>query len=265
MNLTLKEALTSLRKDPSPATLETLMNLEEFQSMALDIIQFQADSDGYFTVSYLRDVSLMLSLVAAVREGDIEKHLEAERKLSELTFAYDHQNYARYNTYQNSYILNLKQTDHEAYRELKKKGMGRSKTGQKFSAIHGDLITELFNKETKGTAGPFRAGFSTDIDAVNNWVNTIHIHAVLRVSLQKFLHVSTSSKHKELTDRGKKLHADHVRKLKEKLVSYGIDPFSPNAAKHIPSGKQIAEQVIKDFICAPDVGKNKLLRLSTTD
>ena len=37
--------------------------------------------------------------------------------------------------------------------------MGGSISGQKFYSIHGDLVTELFNKETKGTAGPFRAGF----------------------------------------------------------------------------------------------------------
>ena len=122
-----------------------------------------------------------------------------------------------------------------------------------------ELLFRLLIKKTKGTACPFRAGFSTDIDAVNNWVNMIHIHATLQVSLQKFLHVSTSSKHKELTDRGKKIHADHVRKLKEKLVSYGVDPFSAEAAKHIPSGKQIAEQVIKDFIRAPEIGKKQVI------
>ena len=64
-------------------------------------------------------------------------------------------------------------------------------------------MTELFNRETKGTSGLFRSGFSTDIDAVNTWVNTIHIHALVRKSLHKVLHMKTSSKHKEITPRGK--------------------------------------------------------------
>ena len=159
-------------------------------------MKLKMGSDGELTVTYLKDVSLMLSLVGTVRECDIEKHLQAERKLLGLTFAYDHQNYSRYNTYQHAYLLDLKNSNHPAFNELRNKGMGGSITGEKFSSIHGDLVTELFNKETKGTAGPFRAGFSTNIDAVNNWVNTIHIHAMLRANLQKIPHIRTSSKHK---------------------------------------------------------------------
>ena len=215
-------------------------------------------SDGEQTVTYLKDVSLMLSLVGAVRECDIEKHLQAERKLLGLTFAYDHQNYSRYNTYQHAYLLDLKNSNHPAFNELKKKGMGGSITGEKFSSIHGDLVTELFNKETKGTAGPFRAGFSTNIDEVNNWVNTIHIHAMLRANLQKILHIRTSSKHKELTKRGKMLHEDHVKNLKDKLSKYGLDPFSSDPTTHIPSGKQIEESIVKYFIRAPVIGKSQV-------
>ena len=125
---------------------------------------------------------------------------QAERKMIYLAFAYDaYENYARYNTYQNVYLSNLKQTDHPAFKDLESKGIGGSITGEKFSVIHGDLFTELFNKETKGTAGPFRSGFSTDIEAVNSWVNTVHIHTLLRKELQKNLHMKTvSTKRKRL-------------------------------------------------------------------
>ena len=112
-----------------------------------------------------------------------------------LKFAFDHQNYARYNTYQNVYLSNMKQSDHPSFQDLKLKGIGGGITGDKFSAIHGDLMTELFNRKTKDTSGPFRCGFSTDIDAVNTWINTIHIHALLRKSLQstKKLHLEASN------------------------------------------------------------------------
>ena len=36
--------------------------------------------------------------------------------------------------------------------------------------------TELFNKETKSTSGPFHCGFSTNTDSLKTWVNTIHIY-----------------------------------------------------------------------------------------
>ena len=57
-----------------------------------------------------------------------------------------------------------------------------------FLVFHGDLFMELFNKETKIAAGPFHSGFSTDNDAVNCWVNIIHIHTLLRKELHKCLH-----------------------------------------------------------------------------
>ena len=113
------------------------------------------------TVSYLQDVSVLLSLVSAVRECNLEEHLQAERKLVDLALAFDFddQNYGRYNCYQNVFLRNLQQTSHPAFEELELKGLGGSLTGEPFSSIHGDLMTELFNRETKGTAGPFRSGF----------------------------------------------------------------------------------------------------------
>ena len=78
--------------------------------------------------------------------------------------------------------------------------MGGILSGDPFSTIHGDLITELFNKETKGTGGPFRAGFRKNSEAVNRWVHTIHIHAILGKALRTSLHMKSSSKHKEETN-----------------------------------------------------------------
>ena len=34
-------------------------------------------------------------------------------------------------------------------------------TGERFSEIHSNLFTELFNKEIKGSTDPIRSGFST--------------------------------------------------------------------------------------------------------
>ena len=138
----MKAAMKSVRTHPFPDTLQQLLELEECTEMVKQVLHCEAGSDPELTVSYLRDVSLMLSLVAAVREADIEKHLQAEQKMICYSFAYDHQNYSRYNSYQNVYLTHLEQTDHEAFQQLKLKGIGGSITGDKFSAIHGDLVME---------------------------------------------------------------------------------------------------------------------------
>ena len=54
--------------------------------------------------------------------------------------------------------------------------MGGSLSGDPFSSLHGDLPTELFHRETECTCGPFRSGFSTSNESVNNWVQTTHTH-----------------------------------------------------------------------------------------
>ena len=50
----------------------------------------------------------------------------------------------------------LAKEDEEQLNELKEKRFGSGFTGHVFSAIYSDLVTELFNKEKKGSSGPFR-------------------------------------------------------------------------------------------------------------
>ena len=119
------------------------------QGLQVDILQYKERSDGNLTVEYLKDVSTLLALVSAVREGCIERHLQAEKKLIHLAFEYDHPNYSRYCTYLNTYLTYLKTTYHPAYDDLLKKGIGGSLTGDPFSSLHGDLHTELFNTKQK--------------------------------------------------------------------------------------------------------------------
>ena len=199
----------------------------------------------------------MLALVSAVRESNIERHMEAERVMTNQAFALDHPNYARYGAYQQTYLQHLRNIQHPAYESLKNNGFGASISGDKFSSIHGDLITEIFNKETKGNSGPFRKGFSTDIDTVSTWVNTIHIHSQLRVALRQKLHIKTSTKHKEITSSGIMKHINHVKSLKATLRKYGYNPFSDTTPKCISTGVEVAKEIYFDMISVDEIGEKK--------
>ena len=100
-----------------------------------------------------------------VREWIIEQYLQAEKKMIYLAFAYDHQNYAHYNTYQNVYLSHLRETEHPVFQDLKTKGISGGITGAKFFAICGDFFAEFFRKENKGTSSPFCSRFSADMNA----------------------------------------------------------------------------------------------------
>ena len=169
----------------------------------------------------------------------MKRHFSAEREILKFMFAFDHINYARYNTYQHVYLNNLLRKGKSVAKDVISNGYGASSSGDSFRTIHGDLVTEHFNKETKGTAGPFCSGYSTAIDAVNKWIKTSHIHSKIRTMLRKNLKVFTSQVHKEMTPGNKRLHFEHVRSLKAKLKQNNVNIFRGGPAGNLTTGREI--------------------------
>ena len=143
--------------------------------------------------------------------------MEAERDMLKYCFAFDHIIYAQYMSFQHVYLSDLEAKGDPAIDNLIKRGIGGSLSGDKFSSIHGDLITEVFNGETKPQAGPHRSGFSTNVDAVNTWIKTTHIHAKLRKKFNDTIRLTADSHHKETTQSEMKRHSQHVKNLKDQL------------------------------------------------
>ena len=90
-----------MRKNPNNVIVKTILSSESFTSLYQEFIH-TTDSKSQMTLTYL---TVMLAIVSAVREGHIDRHLQAERQFLKLVFAFDHVNYANYNTYQHVFIL----------------------------------------------------------------------------------------------------------------------------------------------------------------
>ena len=247
--------LQTLRKSPSSKSLKDVIECPSFETLYRRVLDFAEGTEEHLSIHYLQDVSLTLALVSAVREGNFERHLQAENKMVSLCYGLDHPNYARYGTYQHVYLRLLEAVNKKAYDELVVKGFGASQTGDPFSSVHGDLITEYFNRTTKGVSGPFRCGYSTNLDTVNRWVKTIHIHSKLKDEFRKVLRIKTSSKHKELTAGGKKIHQKHVSSIKARIQQLGIDPFAKGPPVSFSNGVEIQSDIVKDMLRAEEVGK----------
>ena len=69
-------------------------------------------------------------------------------------FAFGCINYAWYLSYQQVYFRFLEAYNNPAISYLKERGFGGSLSGQPFSAIQGELVTEIFHGKTKRQAGP---------------------------------------------------------------------------------------------------------------
>ena len=117
----------------------------------------------------------------------------------------------------------------------------------------------MFNGETKRQAGPHRSGFSTNVDAVNTWIKTTHIHAKLRKKFNDTIRLTTDSHHKETTQSEMKRHSQHVKNLKDQLKKYNTDPFDDSPAKQLTTGKIIDAKIIQGLLDAEKIGNSRYL------
>ena len=102
MDDALMDAQRSLRCEPFSDKLHEVMQLPHFEDIVERVLTFQKGTDGELTVNYLKDVSVLLSLVSALCECNIEQLLQAGKNRIYLAFAYNHQNC------QNVYLSHLK-------------------------------------------------------------------------------------------------------------------------------------------------------------
>ena len=83
-------------------------------------------------------------------------------------FTFRHINYSRYLTYQHVYLRILQSKQSKAVADLDEQSLGGSLSDLPVTSLHDNLITEIFNSQTKRMAGPHAAGFSIDINEVNH-------------------------------------------------------------------------------------------------
>ena len=131
-------------------------------------------------------------MLYAVRKHNFEQNLQAERKRIKYCFTFGHMNYSLYLRYQHVYLRTLQRDWSKAVAGLDEIGLDGFLSGLPFSSLHGDLTTEIFNGQTKLQAGPHAAGVSTDINKVNNWVQTTHLHAKLQCTFTKKIAIKKS-------------------------------------------------------------------------
>ena len=120
--------------------------------------------------------------------------------------------------------------------DLTQSGVGGSLSGDWFFCLHCDLIIEIFNGQTKRQVGPHCTGLSTDIAKVNTRVTTSHVHAKVTQILLDKIQLNTSTNHKKCTPVPIRLQNNNEELLKEKLKSYGTDPFDAGKANDITTG-----------------------------
>ena len=179
---------------------------------------------GKWVVDYVQENSLLLFEITAHREKNIRIHLQAHSDVLSLSFAFSHQNYVRYLNQHHVELTNLSFTKPQAFSNLEIFGPGDRLSGNKFSTIPGDLVTEVaIYREVKVRGGPVRGGHSVSINAENFILNS-HMLVKLKKELKKKMNLKTESNHKESTPGKIKKHEEQIAELIGSLIDY-VDPF----------------------------------------
>ena len=84
---------SELRQRPSSKALEYVTNMKEYKELVNAVLSTTG------AVYYLKDVSTTFTIVSAVRTGNIIQHLQTQRQMLKLTFAFDYINSAYYNSF----------------------------------------------------------------------------------------------------------------------------------------------------------------------
>ena len=111
------------------------------------------------------------------------------------------------------------------------------------------MVTEVtINREVKVRGGPMRGGYSTTIDAENDFILNSHILTKLRKELKNKMNLKTDCNHKESTPGDFKKHEEQIAGLVGSLNNYG-DPFH-GAAQNMTAGAEKPSNMINGILSA---------------
>ena len=225
----------------------------------LDLFKLYDEEDNgplkMFWRSYFEMVSLLLTFIRAIREGNWPLHLECIREMLPWYFAYDHVNYARYLPVYLMHMIQLPETHPEAQMMLENGDFGVQRNSEHgFSQLPVDqTIEQTLNRSTKTNGGI--VGFSLKKNAVQRWLLTAHS----RTRFVDKCRMMTSKKednrpHKEAGKSRMKRDEEDVSKVME-VVSNWTDPFEPSEElASLSSGCVVTETIKLDLLAAKDKG-----------
>ena len=139
----------NIRLHPSPDSLNDLLSTSQWEKIKKNLLNTSCTMSKWI-LQYITDVSAFLSQINAYCEKNIGFHLQAQRDLLLLLFAFNYQNYSRYLTTHHVELTNVSSKNPYAYKDLQTYDIGASLSGKRFSTIPGDLVTEVtINRELK--------------------------------------------------------------------------------------------------------------------
>ena len=190
---------------------------------------------GKWVVDYIQNVSSLLSQITTYREKD------------QITFASSQWSFTSLICIQYSELHSVAKP--QAFPDLKILVLGASLSRNKFLTIPEGLVNEeTINWEVNVGGGPMSGGYSSAIDAENDFILNSHILAKLRKEFKNKMNFKTDSNFKESTPGEIRKHGKQIAGLIGSLNKYS-NAFH-GAAWNMVAGDEIPSNVTNWLLLA---------------
>ena len=164
----------NLKKVEDSADFKTYFS--QYQNFKTALRNGQHGKTAQFWLQYMDIIQLILTLIRATKENDLDLHIACLYRLCPLLFAFDHNNYARYVQVYLMTLMNLPSSHPGSTELLKNNGFSVSRSSVPRSRNAVDItIEQTINRHAKCQGGII--GFSRNYAAYFRWCMTRHHRA----------------------------------------------------------------------------------------
>ena len=138
----LKQDIGKLKESGAPLSRESIELLEKYKSYAQDTSQSVHGQTPQYWQNYIDMNHTYHDFSRSIREGDFELYKHCLVKMTNMFFAMNQPNYARWTVKFHDNLLKLEESHPEIYFEFKEKLFGIQRSGNSFSRSPIDLTLE---------------------------------------------------------------------------------------------------------------------------
>ena len=235
---------------------------EKYHAFRSEVLKGSHGKTAQFWARYMEIIQMVLTLIRATKENNLELHIAALYALCPMYFAYHHTNYARNIPVYLITFLNLPEIHPGCKELLEQNGFSVSRSSVPFSRNAVDItIEQTINRHAKSQGGII--GFSRNYAAYYRWCITPHIRAkYVEATLQRTEMSSDEiSSHKDLRPAQMQSSEHDVKRVLEATSGF-TNPFSSSVEDNelycLSSGVPAKPDIAKDLIEAQDIGRKAM-------
>ena len=261
-------ALTEFAVSPSHMSLQSVIEnsdclkfVEDFNVFKAEIRKGKLGKTAQFWIAYCDFVWILLTFQKSVKENNLELYISSIRKMCNLLFSADHQNYARYLPIYYTQLLNLPESHPGSHLLLADNGFSVARSFIPSSRNALDItIEQTINRSAKTRGGLI--GKSRNISAYFRWCLTRHRRATyVEATLQRINMLDSGNDyHKTTTPSEIKKNEIDVNKITVAFQQF-TNPFQIGGTMKdvllcISSGKPASLVVTEHLLRYDEMGNN---------